>query len=266
MTHYISYKEFPDIIGLKQGDRIYLSSDIMALAFIAKKNGESFSIDALINVLQEHITLTGTIMIPTFHFDFSNKGVYDYCQTPSSTGALGNAALKRADFRRTMHPMHSFAVWGKDQELLCGMQNLNSFGKDSPFGYMHENNVIQIMLGTDYQRSMTFVHYVENMAKVPYRFYKEFTGEYVDERGERSNRTYEYPARYLELGSVERFNRVGEILEEQKIVKEFVLNDIPIKKVPLGESYPIIYHDAKYNMCRNLYDFEKERELIWNQN
>lgn len=266
MKEYISYQEIPNRIGLRPGDCVYLSSDLMALALTVKKNGENFCMDEFINAFLEQITQTGTLMIPTFHFDFSNKGVYDYRNTPSSTGALGNVALKREDFCRTKHPMHSFAVWGKDQELLCGMQNLNSFGKDSPFGYMHENNVIQIMLGTDYQRSMTFVHYVENMAKVPYRFYKEFTGEYVDERGERSNRTYEYPARYLELGSVERFNRVGEILEEQKIVKEFVLNDIPIKKVPLGESYPIIYHDAKYNMCRNLYDFEKERELIWNQN
>jgi hypothetical protein len=103
------------------------------------------------------------------------------------------------------------------------------------------------------------------MADVPYRFYKEFTGEYTDERGIKSIRTYQYPARYLELGSVEKFNRIGKQLEEKNIVQEFMLNGISVKKVPLGESYTMIYEDAKYNMCRNLYDFNVKRKLIWKQ-
>lgn len=265
MEPYISYKEIPNTIGLKPGERVYLSSDLMALAFTAKKNGESFCIDEFVDAFQKQITSDGTLIIPTFHFDFSNKGKYDYCGTPSCTGALGNAALKRADFRRTKHPMHSFAVWGKDQELLCAMQNQNSFGMDSPFGYMQEKNVTQVMLGTDYQCSMTFVHYVEHMAEVPYRFYKEFTGEYVDADGIAAIRTYQYPARRLELGSVERFNRIGKQLEEQGIAQRYVINKISVTKVSLRESYPVIYEDAKYNMCRNLYDFEIDREQIWEQ-
>lgn len=262
---YISYREIAEAIGIKKGEKVYLSSDILSLAWAAKINGECFEIDRLIDSFQEQITMEGTLLIPTFHFGFSNQGIYDYRSTPSSTGALGNAALKRNDFRRTSHPMHSFSVWGKDQDLLCSMQNANSFGEDSPFAYMHKYNVVQIMLGTDYQRSMTFVHYVENMADVPYRFYKEFTGEYTDEEGVKSIRTYQYPARYLELGSVEKFNRIGKQLEEKNIVQEFMLNGISVKKVPLGESYAMIYEDAKYNMCRNLYDFNVKRELIWKQ-
>lgn len=260
---YISYKKIAEAVGIKPGDRVYLSSDILALAWTAKKNEESFDVDELIQSFQERLTEEGTLLIPTFHFDFSNKGVYDYQKTPSSTGALGNAALKREDFRRTTHPMHSFCVWGKDQGELCAMQNLNSFGSDSPFAYMREKNVIQVMLGTDYQRSMTFVHYVENMAKVPYRFYKEFTGTYVDENGAESTRTYQYPARYLELDTVEQFNRIGKKLEELGKAKDYDINGISIKKALLGESYPIIYEDAKNNMCRNLYDFNRDRESIW---
>lgn len=265
-SEYISYREIAKAIGLKKGEAVYLSSDILSLAWAAKINGECFDMDGLIDCFQEQITMEGTLLIPTFHFSFSNQGIYDYCRTPSAAGALGNAALKRKDFKRTAHPMHSFSVWGKGQEVLCSMQNLNSFGEDSPFAYMHKNHVIQVMLGTDYQRSMTFVHYVENMANVPYRFYKEFTGEYVDEKGIKSVRTYQYPARYLELGSVEKFNRIGKRLEEKEIVQEFVINGITVKKVPLGESYPMIYEDAKYNMCRNLYDFNVDRELIWKEN
>lgn len=260
---YISYREIAKAIGIKKGEKVYLSSDILSLAWAAKINGECFDIDRLIDSFQEQITMEGTLLIPTFHFGFSNQGIYDCRSTPSSTGALGNAALKRKDFRRTSHPMHSFSVWGKDQDLLCSMQNANSFGEDSPFAYMHKYNIVQIMLGTDYQRSMTFVHYVENMAGVPYRFYKEFTGAYVDRNGMETIRTYQYPARDLELGSVEKFNRIGKKLEEAGIAKSYEINGILVRKVPLAESYPLIYRDAKHNMCRNLYDFNIDREFIW---
>lgn len=260
---YISYKKIPSELNLKPGDVIYLSSDILALAWTAVQNGESFEAEELIDSFQRQITEEGTLIIPSFHFNFSNKGSYDYWNTPSSSGALGNTALKREDFRRTKHPMHSFCVWGKGQEILCEMENLNSFGADSPFAWMHENHAVQVMLGTDYQRSMTFVHYVEYMADVPYRFPKEFTGTYTEESGRKMQRTYQYPARKLELGSVEKFNRIGRKLEEQGAAESYEISGILVKKVMLAESYPIIYEDAAYNMCRNLYDFSGERELIW---
>lgn len=263
MTAYVPYLDLAAAIGLQPKDRVYLSSDLMALAWNARQHGETFCADALLDSFQKQITEEGTLLVPAFHFSFSNQGTYDYKHTPSAAGALGNTALQRTDFQRTAHPMHSFCVWGKDKDRLCALRNRNSFGCDSPFAYMEQNQVIQVMLGTDYQRSMTFVHYVEYMAGVPYRFLKQFTGSYRDENGAESIRTYEYPARDLELGSVEKFNRIGKILEDQGIAECLTINGIMIRKVMLAESYPVIYQDAKYNQCRNLYDFEADRAQIW---
>jgi len=263
-SDYISYKKIPNLIEINQNDIVYLSSDIMCISFIAKKNGEEFDMDKLLDSFLNRITEQGTLIIPTFNFDFSNKGIFDYKNSPSTTGALGNCALKRSDFRRTKHPMHSFAVAGKMQNELCEMNNLNSFGNDSPFEFMKNNNVIQVMLGTDYQRSMTFVHYIENMANVPYRFYKEFTGEYIDFDGKKRIVTYQYPARYLEYNSVEKFNRIGKILESKKVAKKYIWNNfVEIKKVFLGDSYKFIYDDIVNNRCRNIYDFSIDRDKIW---
>lgn len=263
IKQYLPYEEIAAAICLRPKDRVYLSSDLLALAWTARKNGEDFSADRFIESFQEQLTPEGTLLVPTFHFDFSNKGIYDYKRTPSASGALGNAALHRKDFKRTAHPMHSFCIWGKDQELLCGMQNLNSFGNDSPFAYMKDFHVIQVMVGTDYSHSMTFVHYVEAVAKVPYRFFKQFSGSYIDERGTETVRTYEYPARDLELGSKEQFNRIGKKLEERGIAKVYSINEILVRKVDLAESFPLIYEDAVSNRCRNLYDFKVNRERIW---
>lgn len=260
---YIPYQEIPKALGIQKGDCVYLASNIMPFAFYAAKNGEKLDMNLFLDAFMEAVTEEGTLLIPTFHFDFSNKGVYDYKKTPCFTGALGNAALSRTDFKRTLHPMHSFAVWGKDTKLLTSMKNLNSFGDDSPFAYMQETNVLQVMLGADYKEAMTFVHFVERRADVPYRFFKKFTGEYTDESGETSTRTYEYPARYLEMGSSEQFNRIGAILEEKGIAKKISINDVPVILTRLGDCYDTIYSDAKENKARNLYDFTCDRDEIW---
>ena len=53
---YISYKKIASELGLKPGDVIYLSSDILALAWTAGQNGESFEAEELIDSFQRQIT------------------------------------------------------------------------------------------------------------------------------------------------------------------------------------------------------------------
>lgn len=257
------YKIIIGEMKIQEGDKIYFASDVIQLVLTARHLGIDFEINDFIDELQETITETGTLLIPTFCYDFSNLGKYDYRIARCNTGAVGNTVLKRKDFTRTMHPMHSFMVWGMDSELLVSMSNKNSFGEDSPFGWMHKNNVIQIILGTDYTSSFTFCHYCECKAEVPYRFIKEFTGEYIDTNGKSAIRKYEYPCRIYEYGDTEQMNRIGSILEQKGIADKMVIYDIPIRKVKLGDAYKIVYDDAKNNMCRNLYDFKVNREKIW---
>ena len=110
MKQYKNISEIAQSFGVTKGDFIYLSSDIMALAFITKKNEGIFDANKIIDCFIDEITEEGTLVIPTFNFDFSNIGFYDIKKTKCTTGALGNVALERPDFKRTRNPMHSFAV------------------------------------------------------------------------------------------------------------------------------------------------------------
>ena len=141
------YNDIVDSFDIQSGDRIWLSSEIIRFALLARKEGISFDGNALIDAFQDKLTSEGTLLLPTFSFEFSNKGMYDILKTKGTTGALGNIALRRDDFSRTQHPMHSFAVWGKDKELLISMTNKHAFGLDSPFGYCIGKHVKQIILG-----------------------------------------------------------------------------------------------------------------------
>lgn len=257
------YEKIVSQFNLQKGDSIWLSSELIKLALILKKKQIKFDGNELISAFQNSVGEEGTILIPTFSFDFSNKKYYDILHTKGTTGALGNLALHRDDFKRTKHPMHSFMVWGKDKRLLTSMDNKNSFGLDSPFGYCIGNHVKQVILGTDYVHAVTFIHYAEATCNVPYRFAKSFTGEYVTENGETEIRTYDYVARKLEIQPEEAFNRIGNILETEGISKKIDIYGLESYLVDLAKSYPIICKDIIENKCRNIYDFNIPREEIF---
>ena len=250
------YKELINLLEIKQGDKIWISSSLLGFVLEWRKHGEKFDTSKLIEEFINAVGENGTILIPTFSFEFSNNGFYDYKKTKGIVGNLGNVALERKEFIRTTHPLHSFAVYGKDREKLVNMDNKNSFGSDSPFGYCLEEKVKQIILGTDYVHAMTFVHYAEFMCNVPYRFKKQFKGKYIDDNGIESIRCYDYMARKLEVATVEKFNRIGKVLEDNGMSKKYNFYGVPCYCIDLAGSYPIICNDIKYNQCKNIYDFE----------
>ena len=259
----MEYKELVEQLYVKRGDCIWLSSELIKLVLQFKKAGIKFDGNELINAFQEEVGSEGTIIIPVFSFEFSNKGYYDLTKTKGTTGALGNIALMREDFKRTQHPMHSFMVWGRDREELASMKNRNSFGNDSPFGYCVGKHVKQIILGTDYVHAMTFIHYAEVVCNVPYRFAKSFRGLYVDEYGHEEEREYDYAARKLEIEPEERFNRMGEILENKGVSQKLLVDGLECYNIDLASSFPIICEDIIHNKCRNIYDFNIDRDIVF---
>lgn len=257
------YAEIVSRFGLKKGESIWVSSELIRLMLFFKKKGIDFDGNELIDAFQEAVGEEGTIIIPTFSFEFSNNKFYDIRNTKGTTGVLGNIAQQRTDFKRTQHPMHSFMVWGKDKDWLVSMQNKNSFGVDSPFGYCLSNRVKQVILGTDYVHAMTFVHYAEYTCNVPYRFAKLFTGTYITEAGDVEERTYDYAARRLEIEPRETFNKMGLILEENCVSKKIDVMGLECYYIDLASSYPLICKDILDNQCASIYDFNIDRKDIF---
>lgn len=260
----MNYIDIVAQFDLKKGDRVWLSSEILGLAMIFRKNKERFDQNALIDAFIDAIGEEGTLLIPTFNFDFSNHGHYDYVNSKGTTGALGNTALKRDDFKRTTHPLHSFAVWGDDRDYLAAMENNNSFGSDSPFGYCIQRHVKQVILGTDYLHALTFMHYAEATCNVPYRYMKTFKGTYTTEDGVAHERSYIYPVRQLEIRPEECSNKIGAIFEQKGVSKKTEIENIVSYKIDdLAAAYLILCDDIINNQCRNIYNFNIDREQIF---
>ena len=261
---YISYLDLPKHWGLEKGDAVLLSSDIMQLTFTAMRNGERFDRDAFLQAILDTIGEEGTLLIPTFNWDFCHGVAFDYHKTPCKTGTLGTVALRNPAFRRTQHPLYSFAVAGHDQQLLCDMENISSFGADSPFGYLETHHGKNILINLHYTDCFTFVHHIEEMCGVnSYRFPKTFTGQYIDQNGKESTRSYSMLVRSYELYLETDLTLIGEKMEKPRVgdgtsgiqaaaARLITLNDIPFRIVDLAAAAPIIEDDIRHNASRGL--------------
>lgn len=254
MSEYISYLKIADELdNIQKGDVIYVVSDILELAKQSRENGERFDRDAFLTTLQEKVGEEGTLLIPTFNWDFCKGIAFDYYKTPCRTGALGTAALKRDDFIRTKHPIYSFAVWGKDSQYLFEQDEPNSFGEKSIFDYMYQKDAKALVIGLDAMDGLTFMHHVEQMVGVPFRFHKTFAADYIDWNGETAHKEYTMYVRDLDMDARENSKHFSQILEDLNVSNTKVINEVPFRTVWLRQVYELEAIDIKFNDSRNLY-------------
>ncbi len=107
------------------------------------------------------------------------------------SGALANAALDHPRYQRTAHPLHSFAVSGGDTAMIDELNNVSgSFDAGSTFGLMHLRKARLISFDLPLNNSFTFVHFVEQALKVPYRRAQRIEVNYTDAHGVTSLRSF----------------------------------------------------------------------------
>ena len=257
MDNYIPLKEYGKQMGIKTGDIVFISSDAKIMLLDALRNKSSKDLNDFIDGLIEVVGENGTIFFPTYNWGFCKGDTFDYHSTACETGALGTVALHRGDFKRTKHPIYSFAVYGKDKEYLVGLDNKDSFGLDSPFNYFKEKNVINYIIDVSLQHSFTFTHFAEeHSGVVEHRFIKEFSSQYIDERGIESTRVYSMFVRRLDMDVRTLIDPIEEDYIQNKAGHRFSINNSNILRVELGKAYPILLNDIEYNRSRKLCSYK----------
>lgn len=266
-------RDFKDILGksgIKTGDVLYVASDIAGIIVdarrelrISAKEDRGLFCDGIITALQEAVGQEGQLLFPVFSWDFCRGKNFDCRKTRGEVGILGNYVLfHRPDFVRTAHPIYSFMVWGRDMELLGRLQNQESWGRQSPFAYLHKIGAKQLNLNVSTQRSFTFQHYVEQSLEVPYRYPKYFMGRYIDADGTKEVRVYSMYVRNLDI-------EMKEFMPE-----EFVLNSgcarrtdwrtVYFTVIDLKKAYDVLACDLRENGGNNMYCFANY-QLQWEQ-
>ena len=250
---------------LNKGDTVMMVSDISNILLSYKKDGKIFDVNLFLDLVLEHIGHEGTLLIPTYNYDFCNGITFDYLNTQPITGTLGKIALKRKDFKRTKNPIHSFVVGGKDKELLYNLKHQSSFGNDSPFKYLHEKNAKYFSIGLNFTNlGFTPAHYVEEKVGVSYRYIKNFSGYYIDENGLKNKVNYKFYVRDRSKSAGTGIKRkTSKLLSNINAYDEYFIKKEIFGIVKLGKALNFLIDDMKNNheKERLIYPIKKDAKI-----
>ena len=233
-------------LGIKSGDKILVTSDVLKFLINLKKKKKKFSLNNLIDILIKIVGKKGSILLPTFNWDFCKGKNYNYISSKSMTGALSNIALKRKDFARSKNPIYSFAVIGKDKNHVCSLRHTSCFGLDSPFGYLIKNKAKNLCIGMDYKDGFTFVHVAEEKVGVNYRFHKNYSGYSTYEKEKKIFGSYKMYVRDLSMNVETKINKkLDKLMSKSKAIKKESFLGVPITLLNIATAYNFMVKDLK---------------------
>lgn len=197
--------------GIKKGDTVCVHSQIFSFgkSLLPKKE----ILNTLVLILKNAVGDEGTILMPTFSYSYCKGEVYDVEKSKSDVGILTEYFRMLPDVERTMHPIFSFAVWGKRKQEFLDLP-VTSFNSDSVYGRLKECNDKLVLLGAPL--GYTYYYLAEEYVQVSHRYYKDFKGITKTKEG-----IYEsivpYYVRKLDRRSTESERKINNYLFEKEL-------------------------------------------------
>ncbi|MBQ2733088.1 MAG: AAC(3) family N-acetyltransferase [Clostridia bacterium] len=136
--------------------------------------------EGLLEALIEYFTAEGGILtFPThtwINLLENRHPTLDVLGDGSCVGMLSNLALSHPESRRTLHPTHSMAVFGKgdaaDEFIACDNDVPTSTNPSGCYGKIYDSYGYILLVGVGHDRN-TFLHCAEEMLGLPNRISTE---------------------------------------------------------------------------------------------
>lgn len=122
-----------------------------------------------------------TMIMPTYTFSFCNEEVFDRQNSQSSMGALNEHLRVKHRWLRSCDPLMSNILHGQEPAFISEIGK-HSVGDGCTFDLLSKSHlkVKFLFLGPRIHDCFTYMHYLEEVAGVPYRYDFEFPGTIVD--------------------------------------------------------------------------------------
>ncbi len=161
-------------LGLRPGDTVFGHSNLGFFGIPAEGRDQATICAGVLEVFQRVLGDQGTLVVPTFSYSFPRGEPFDPAATPSTCGVFTEYVRRLPQARRSLDPIVSVAAVGARAEELTASLSDNSYDENSFFARFlrAEGRICNMNLDA----GSTFIHYVERMLQVPYRFDKRFAG------------------------------------------------------------------------------------------
>lgn len=166
-------------LGLQKNDTVMIHGDSGVAAQFIFDNSSDPTSDFIRHILDYFHE--GTVIVPTFTYSATKGEIFDPKMTPSAVGQFSEKFRLMKGGIRSRHPIFSVSSFGKNAQYFSDSTITDSFGEGTIFDKLYTNDVKILALGCPSDRSLTFIHYVEQAAKVNYRYFKNFAFFIQDE-------------------------------------------------------------------------------------
>jgi aminoglycoside N3'-acetyltransferase len=182
------FRAFQEVIS-KEDEVIVLYSSISNFIFDIKFKNKNIP-ETLMDILEKIITKKRTLILPSFSaISFLKENKFDIKKSIDNIGILPKEALKRK-YLRTIQPLHSYLVYGKEKRLISKLKNHTSWGDTSILGYMNKRNARICTFGLPWNKGCSYLHKFEESSLVPWRYFKLFKGS-LYKNGEKIGHCFE---------------------------------------------------------------------------
>lgn len=244
-------------VGAEDCETLFLHSDVMF-----GKVGKGFSrteyLQSLYDILKEiHVKY---LIVPTFTYSFCNKEDFNVKTSRTSMGAFNEYIRKKEGRYRTLDPLLSLSVPKSLQQRFSHVSD-HSLGKGSGLDVLHQLDGVKFLFfGARLGNCFTYVHYVEKMRDVPYRFDLDFHGRIIDENEKVFEKTQTI---HTACGGVKAgdYYYFEDYLEEKGVLLRRTLGDKIVSCISEKDAYQEISRMLDKNICYFLEEPYTEKDL-----
>ena len=172
-------------VGISAGDVVFSHSNVGYFGVPEEGRGRDIVFSVVLGAFRDVLGPQGTLVVPTFTYSFARGEIYDPRTTASGMGLFPEMLRVHPDAFRSEDPMFSVAAIGARARELTADAPEDSFGPGGFFDkFFHCGGII---CNLNFDAGSTFVHYVERVLRIPYRYPKPFTG-LIQRNGKREKR------------------------------------------------------------------------------
>ncbi len=235
-------------IGAADCETLFIHSDVM-FGHPVPEFRRSKYLSALYEVIES--LQVKNLIVPTFTYSFCNGEDYDIARSRTSMGVFNEYLRMQPERYRTDDPLLSISVPAHLRESFSDL-SWHSLGVGSAFDVLHHmKNVKFLFFGAEMAECFTYVHFVEKMLDVPYRFDMPFTGSILYPDGRTVQRKQYIHTQCAGAALLPKYTHFERDCEQNGI----------LKKVPVADKYvaciaePDAYEAVAAHLSSNIHYF-----------